>query len=423
MQRTTHRVGRFVLVVLMLGLLGVAAVSAPASADLVAAQTTDLPDVPSPQIGDSISDAEMEDLRTIAAQSDMTLEEAIERYAWNDNFALAVDKIRSNSPEAFTGAEIVDAHTAWVGFSGEMPQAATETLAEFGGAFADVSLDARTGMGFTETELEAAIEVAHFAAMEQSGVLDVVTTYSFDTGRITVVVALGQSVDAATLSRVEEAVDLSIGDRLKGTIEVSVVASGTPQLVFDDSNSYHHGGEVFSSCTSGFGTRASSHTSGTRGISTAGHCGNPRTDDGYTMTFKDEYDGTHGDFQWHTGPKTESDDFYSGNSTTLETNLRDVSSVGDAVVGQSLCKNGKTNYKDCQEVRKTSVCAGNNCNLVQMGARLAAGGDSGGPIFWSNTAYGLHTSSMYDPSWPFDRDVYSKATRMDNAIDVYVATS
>jgi len=406
----------------MFGLLGVVAASAPATADPVVARTSDLPDVPPPQIGDPIGAAEMEDLQTIASQSDMTIEQAIERYAWNETFALAIDKVRSNAPEAFTGAEIIDAHTAWVGFSGEMPQTATETLGEFHSAFADVSLDLRPGLGFTEIELERAIEATHFAVMEQAGVLDVVTTYSFDTGRITVVVALGQSVDAATQSRLEEAVDLSIGQSLPETIEVAVVSSGNSHLVFEDSSSYHYGGEAFSGCTSGFGTRASSETSGTRGISTAGHCGNSQTDDGDAMTFEDEYDDTHGDFQWHTGPQTESDDFYSGNSTTLETSLRDLSSVGDAVVGQSLCKNGKTSYKDCQEVRKTSVCAGNNCNLVQMGARLADGGDSGGPVFWANTAYGLHTSWMYDP-WPFNRDVYSKATRIDNALGIWVATS
>ncbi len=79
------------------------------------------------------------------------------------------------------------------------------------------------------------------------------------------------------------------------------------------------------------------------------------------------------------------ENYYSGNSSSTEVNRRDVSSVGSPVVGQSLCRNGKTSHKDCQEVRKLNVCDGSVCNLVEMGAHLSAGGDSGAPVFWGNT--------------------------------------
>lgn len=140
------------------------------------------------------------------------------------------------------------------------------------------------------------------------------------------------------------------------------------------------------------------------------------------MTYKAGHEGTHGDFQWHTGPKT-GDDFYAGNDTGLEFDLRDVSGIAAPVVGMSLCKNGATNQKDCQEVESLNVCTDSLCNLVQMGARLAAGGDSGGPVYWGNTAYGLHQGWMYDPAFPFDRDVFSRADRIDNALGIYIATS
>src|SRR5665647_318068 len=51
--------------------------------------TRDLPDVAAPKVGDPISDAEMRDLETVAEQSGASLDEVIERYAWNDSFALA----------------------------------------------------------------------------------------------------------------------------------------------------------------------------------------------------------------------------------------------------------------------------------------------------------------------------------------------
>ena len=65
----------------------------------------------------------------------------------------------------------------------------------------------------------------------------------------------------------------------------------------------------------------------------------------------------------------------------------------------------------------------NFCNLVQMGARLSADGDSGGPVYWGSTAYGLHQGWMWDPVWPFTRDVFSRADRIDDALGyVYIAT-
>ena len=66
----------------------------------------------SPETDSAISDAEMEDLQAVASQLDMSLQEAIDRYAWNDRFALAVSAIREAAPEAFAGAEIVDANNA-----------------------------------------------------------------------------------------------------------------------------------------------------------------------------------------------------------------------------------------------------------------------------------------------------------------------
>lgn len=79
---------------------------------------SDLQDVTEPQIGDLISDAELEDLQAIASQEGMSLEAAVERYAWNDNFALAVAKVRASSPEA-----LVRRSMSWTRFSRGSPPA------------------------------------------------------------------------------------------------------------------------------------------------------------------------------------------------------------------------------------------------------------------------------------------------------------
>ena len=210
-----------------------------------------------------------------------------------------------------------------------------------------------------------------------------------------------------------------VGADIVNSITTSVLRSTRPVLGGKEAYLEHLGGEILTTCTSGFGTKTSS---GVRGISTAGHCNNSQTDDGSSLTFQAEYEGTHGDFQWHTGPKSESDDFFSGSSSSTEVNKRDVSAVGSPIVGQSMCRNGSTSYKDCQDVRKLNVCLGSSCNLVEMEAHLSEAGDSGAPVFWLNTAYGLHTGWIYDSFWPFKREVYSRADRIDDALDIDVAT-
>jgi hypothetical protein len=114
----------------------------------------DLPDVAAPQIGDPPNAAELEDLQTLADQRGVSLQEVVDRYGWNDNFALAVGEIRRVASAAFTGAEIVDATHAWVAFSGAVPSQARQIVDEFTTHFPRVSIEVRTGSGFTEVELE-----------------------------------------------------------------------------------------------------------------------------------------------------------------------------------------------------------------------------------------------------------------------------
>ncbi len=209
-------------------------------------------------------------------------------------------------------------------------------------------------------------------------------------------------------------------ENILDSITISVVRSTRPVIGGVESNTEHLGGEELSTCTSGFGTKE--FDTEARGISTAGHCNNSQSDDGASLTFKAEHEGTHGDFQWHTGPDTMGDDFYAGSDSSTEVDRRDLMAVGAPTVGQTLCRNGKMSHRDCQQVRKLNVCNGSRCNLVEMGAYLSAGGDSGGPVYWGNTAYGLHQGWIYDPFWPFDREVFSRADRIDDALGIYIAT-
>jgi len=113
----------------------------------------------------------------------------------------------------------------------------------------------------------------------------------------------------------------------------------------------------------------------------------------------------------------------AGNSTTTEVNLRDVSNYSSPTLGQTLCLNGKTTHSHCAQVRKVSVCSNGACNLVQMSIRVSEDGDSGGPWYSGNVAYGIHKGWQCDPSCPFDRSIFTRVTRLDEGLGVVVATS
>lgn len=375
-----------------------------------------------PGIDDAPSAMELGDLQFIASQKGISLQEAIDRHGWNDNFALAVSKIREAAPAAFTGAEIVDGDNAWVGFASSAPQAALDIINSFRDSHSGVSVAVRADQGFTENELKSAIKAVHYAMFETAEVADAITSFDSATGKITTVVVLATGASESVIDNLRAVAATKLTDATRddivNSITTSVNRSDQEVLGGEDVGTKHWGGEALRTCTSGFGTKDSS---GVRGISTAGHCSNSQTDDGVSLTFKDEHLGTHGDFQWHTGSQSHSNSFYSGDEHSSEVGSRSARAIGAPTVGQSLCRNGKVSNRDCQEVRKLDVCNGNRCSLVQMGERQSAGGDSGGPVYYMFTAYGLHQGWMYDP-WPLKRDVFSRADLMDDALGTNVAT-
>jgi streptogrisin C len=384
----------------------------------------DLPDVAEPQIDDPISEAELEDLKALASQKGMSLQAAIDRYAWTDNFALAVKTVREEYPESFSGAEIVGGRGAWVAFAANAPEGATDIIVAFEKAHATVAVEVRPNFGFTELEIEKAIETVHYAVFEAAGVRDATTSFDYETRQITTVVALKSGVPDAALDELRAGainglVDSGLGKLLDG-VSITVLRSNVPTLGGRTTDSAHIGGEDLSGCTSGFTVK---NGSGVRGVATAGHCGDFQNDDGVALTYKAGHEGAHGDFQWHTGPQGEPDDFYAGNATTWEVDLRDVAGVGAPVVNQSLCKNGYAGFRDCGYVIQLNVCHFGLCNLVQMDARTTVGGDSGGPFYWNYTAYGFMYGWRYDPVWPYDRDLFSRADRIDDALGVTVNTN
>jgi streptogrisin C len=249
------------------------------------------------------------------------------------------------------------------------------------------------------------------------------TSFDYATRQITSVVsslsALGAGgLDELQANAIRDLVESGEGELLDH-VSIGVVRSNVPTLGGPTSDSQHLGGEDLSGCTSGFTVQ---YWDGWFGVATAGHCGNTQSDDGYNLPYQAGHEGDYGDFQWHHRNILINtyDDFYAGNATTWEVDRREVSGVGAPVVGQSLCKNGYAGFEDCTYVIQLNVCHVWLCNLVEMDHRTTVGGDSGGPFYWGNTAYGLMYGWRYDPVWPYDRDLFSRADRTDDAVGVLI---
>jgi streptogrisin C len=372
-----------------------------------------------------LSDIELEDLSAIADDMGISLEQAIARYSWNQSFAEMVSLVRATAEGSFASAEIVDSSTAWVSFTSDPPERALEALDAFVAEHPNVAVRVLADAAVNESDLEAMIEAAHFAVLGHDAVADASTVFDTDAEELTTTVALERSADDQVVDELSDVATAAINEaglrHLLEAVDVVVLVSEAGELGGLDAGNQHLGGELLNGigCTSGFVVIQDG--TGTLGVSTAAHCGNNgATDDGIALTFRGEHFGNNGDVQWHTGPQPRPSDFYAGDANNTEVNRRTVTELGAPVVGQSLCKNGRTNHRQCQEVRRLHVCRENACNMVQMGARLAAPGDSGGPIYWNTTAYGLHSGWQHDP-WPFDRDYFSRADRLPNALGVHIA--
>ena len=155
------------------------------------------------------------------------------------------------------------------------------------------------------------------------------------------------------------------------------------------------GGLSLSTCTSGFGVIDSGDT---RGITTAAHCGNSQSYSGESLDFVYELEGTYYDIQWHT-----TDDFTVTNEIQYNTGYyREITATlsrDNQSVGMYVAKYGKTTYRTAGHIFSKNYDPGYGFNATFIrvnntyGNNLSSSGDSGGPWYDGNTAYGSHMGS------------------------------
>ncbi len=165
-------------------------------------------------------------------------------------------------------------------------------------------------------------------------------------------------------------------------------------------------GKATRTCTAGFTVVKPS--TGVRYLTTAGHCNDSQTFDGTSTTFVKDWESGNVDFQLHkpSSGNSASPKFLANGSTRTVTGQKTYSSV---VVGSSVCKQGKKTGYTCGKITsKKATGVDNNTggksfikvnrNIDDSG-KISDKGDSGGPWFMGNTAYGWHHSGVSNGSF------------------------
>lgn len=150
-------------------------------------------------------------------------------------------------------------------------------------------------------------------------------------------------------------------------------------------------------CTSGFSVV---NAGGTRGIATAGHCPNSMSYNGTNLPYQGELFRDSFDVQWHTAPGFTVRNKIRWSSDGLTRDITSKLERDQQMLNTYVCKYGRTTFYTCGNISSKDYCptyvpscdatfirVNNNAGY----SNLSSGGDSGGPWFILNTAYGIHS--------------------------------
>lgn len=150
-------------------------------------------------------------------------------------------------------------------------------------------------------------------------------------------------------------------------------------------------------CTSAFVTKSTSSTD--LGVLTAGHCPTnlkyylPHTGEAYVMNYRNHTFGSGGDVMFLRSSLMMDPWFHVSNTAG-----RPVNSVVNPDKGDTVCQYGRaTGSASCGKLSDKNVTITTDRGTVGRQGIITGvtgrPGDSGGPVYYANTAYGVHSSS------------------------------
>lgn len=333
--------------------------------------------------------SELTDLKLIAKTKGITLEEAIERVGWQPRINAIGTELTKLYPEEISGLAITEeGRGARIGFKGSIPSQAVALAKTL-----PVSVQLVGDKGFSETDLKRALDAAHQEIRGRAQARYISGKFNIETGEISfTVVPRNMPTDAQGLQQFVSELQPTqpVNDRIK--IKVTV----TEKTEVDLEDNYMRGGGYLGGCTSGFNiTNGSSYRH-----ASARHCGT-----GGTKTYRNHSaQGGSGtatysmaDFEydisaWTQGSMSLTRTFYYDWNTP-----RYAYYVGTSpAIGQTLCHFGiaTSTPADCADIEDYGVTLEIDGEIfrgvIVMSEHITAGGDSGGPWYYGNHAWGIH---------------------------------
>ena len=361
----------------------------------------------------TISDAMRQDGQSYAAQWGIGLDEAVRRLQLQRSIGELGAELEENEAGTYAGHWIKHGTASGdFGMVVRFTSNGDETIQRYGQHVANGPLAGMVELRSADVTL-AELRQSQSDAMGAISGQDIPVESDIDvtTGKVNIYVAersrLDDAVQRGNIS-LPENVDL-------------VTVSTMGQL---DADIY--GGLPLSECTSGFAVKKSD---GTKGITTAAHCANYLTYDGEDLVFQLGRRGRSYDIQWHTAPGFTVTNKVRSNEDGRTRRITGTVSRSAQSVGEYVCKYGKTTDYTCGYIHNKNYQPQSIPNSKATFIRvdntadddnLSEGGDSGGPWFMLNDAYGTHVGS---PTGDSNDAFYMAVNYISQGISVEVMTS
>jgi len=263
-------------------------------------------------------------------------------------------------------------------------------------ALEDLSLEA--GIEVEDAEYSEAALIATQNAIDEdlasAGILADTWT-DVISGRVIVEVVEADVPLARALARGRSAADLLASQESVEVREVQQLAQEARSI---------YAGLATTSCTSGFSLRRT--TDGARRGTTAGHCGNTQTFASATSAFGSQWFSGSRDLQTHifSSSHTVTAQLFDGSGLRW---IRGYESRAATTIGEAVCKFGKTTGNDCASVtsktHNPSYVPDANSTFIRVNKTgtdpFIDGGDSGGPWYYVEDAYGWTSGMANDRSY------------------------
>lgn len=323
-----------------------------------------------------------EDIEAIAQHRGDTTAEVQAEMALVDVAVVLQDELSKDYPAEFGGLfiseETRELTVAWKGDLEVVPESLQAQ---------DVTV---VSVMFSEEEL---VQTQTEAVQEMQG-LDAEVWTDITTNQVVI------EVDKADVLAVEQMIEPAPQTRSRPRIRAAI---SSPVKVVErdyltDTEKAIVAGKATTTCSSGFTIK--NNSTGTRYLTTAGHCGPSQTFDGTGATYVKEWWTGNYDIQIHrpSSGNTASPKFLANGKTRTVTGKK---KRADIVVGSSVCKQGKTTGYTCGRITSKNASGSTAVNAsgksfvmvkrdIDFAGKISSGGDSGGPWFIGNVAYGWH---------------------------------